>query len=476
MNMIIDGRATNSDKRFDIINPYTKEKVGSAPIASSQQIEKALKFSYKAKPKLTAKERAIILKNIANKLRENKKELAELITHESGLCLKDTLHEVDRAIDVALFSSMVAENIEDDTTSNYILSSQKGKPQLKVITEPLDLVVGITPFNHPLNQVAHKVFPAIAAGTCMVLKPSEKTPLTAIKLGELLLEAGLEKNMLNIITGIPAKDIVSMMVSSALIDTVTFTGGLNAGLNILKKMVDSGNGLKRYVPELGGCSSLIIHNDANMSEAVEVAIDGCFKNSGQRCTAIRRVIIVESVADEFVDTITQKTKEIKYGNPYDMESDIGTVITEEAAKIIEKRVDDAIDDGAELKIGNVRNGALYSPTIVDKVKISSKLVAKETFGPVCPVIRTKNIDEAIKLANLTNYRLAGAVMTKSREIAEKVSNSLTVGQFNWNGMPGYRTESAPFGGFRDSGNGEKEGVVLMTRAMRRMRTFYEHGV
>ncbi|NQS88574.1 aldehyde dehydrogenase family protein [Patescibacteria group bacterium] len=472
--MIIDGKLTHSDKRFDIINPYTKEKVGSAPIASSQQIKKALEFSYQSKPKLTSKERVIVLKNIANKLRENKKELSELITHESGLCLKDTLHEVDRAIDVALFSSIVAENIENDITSEYILSSQKDKPKLKVITEPLDLVVGITPFNHPLNQVVHKVFPAIAAGTCMVLKPSEKTPLTAIKLGGLLLEAGLEKNMLNIITGIPAEDIVDMMVSSVLVDKVTFTGGLDAGLSILNKMVDSGNGLKKYIPELGGCSSLIIHNDANIPNAVEVAIAGCFKNSGQRCTAIRRVIVIESIADEFVDMITQKTKEIKYGNPYDIEMDMGTVITEDAAKIIEKRVNDAICDGADLKIGNFRNGALYSPTVLDKVKITSDLVSKETFGPVCSVIRTKDIDGAIKLANLTNYRLAGAVMTKSRGIAEKVSNSLIVGQFNWNGIPGYRTEAAPFGGFKDSGNGEKEGVILMARSMRRMRTFYEH--
>ena len=190
--MIIDGKRVASSKAFDLINPYTGEKVASVPIAEPQQIERALKLSYETKMVLTAKQRAGILKSIAVMLKKNKRKIAELITLESGLSLKDTLREVERAMDVAFFSSEVAQEIEKDTTCDYLFSRKKNRlPRLKVITEPLDLVVGITPFNHPLNQVAHKVFPAIAAGTCMVLKPSGKTPLSALKLGELLLKAGL---------------------------------------------------------------------------------------------------------------------------------------------------------------------------------------------------------------------------------------------------------------------------------------------
>ncbi len=464
----------NSNKTFDVINPYTQKVVGSVPISTSEQIEEALRLSHETRSELRAEERVSLLEKTALLLRKRKKEFAELITHESGLCLKDTLHEVDRVADVALFAAKVAESIEKDTTANYIFGSQEGRPKLKVITEPFDLVVAITPFNHPLNQVAHKVFPAVAAGTCVVLKPSEKTPLSAIKLGELLLEVGLEKNNVNIVTGIPASAIVDQMVTSPRVDMVTFTGGLQVGLYIKKKMVNSYNTLKRYVPELGGCSSLIVHEDADIVQSVKVAASGCFRNSGQRCTAIRRVIVHESISDQFCEMIAEEAQNIRYGSPYNMETDMGTVISEQAAEMIEKRVNDAICDGAKLIVGNIRKDALYSPTVLDKVNINSELVSEETFGPVCPIIRVRDIDEAIKLANRTNYRLAGAIMTQSREVAEKVSNALIVGQFNWNNTPSYRTESAPFGGFKDSGNGEKEGVVLSTQGMRRIRTFYEH--
>ena len=472
--MIIDGQKIDSNKTFDVINPYTNEIVGSVPISTPEQIEQALRFSYEAKTELGAEERAGLLEKTALVLKERKKGFAELITHESGLCIKDSLYEVDRAANAALSAAKVAETIEMDATENYVFGSKEEGAKLKVITEPLDLVAAITPFNHPLNQVVHKVFPAVAAGTCVVLKPSGKTPLSAIKLGELLLELGLEKNMFNIVTGIPASAIADQMISSPLVDMVTFTGGLEVGLHIKKKMVDSYNALKKYVAELGGCSSLIVNEDADIVKSVKVAVAGCFRNSGQRCTAIRRVIVHESIADQFCEMITEETQNIRYGNPYDIETDMGTVITDNAAKMIEKRVNDCIRDGAKLLAGNIRDGALYSPTVLDNVSINSELVSIETFGPVCPIIRARDIDEAIKMANQTNYRLAGAIMTRSKEVAEKVSNSLIVGQFNWNNMPSYRTEAAPFGGFKDSGNGEKEGVVLATQGMRRIRTFYEH--
>ena len=460
--------------KFDVINPYTKEKVGSAPIATSAEIKHALESLYRKKPGLSSSGRAKVLEKLAGLLIKNKRELAELITSESGLCLKDTIHEIERVSSVASYSSWVARIIEKDTTPDYVFGQQKGKAKLRVITEPFDLVAAITPFNHPMNQVAHKVFPAIAAGVRIILKPSSKTPLSAIKLGELLLEAGLEKGTLEVITGVPAKEIVDKMITSPLVDMVTFTGGLEAGLYIAKKMANSGNALKKYVPELGGCSSIIINDDADISLAAKIALKGCFGNSGQRCTAIRRVIVVDKVAKKFIGTFINEAEKITYGNPYDGNVDMGTVISEEAAELIEKRVTLAVKDGARLLLGNKRKGALYSPTVLDTVSIDSELVAKETFGPVAPIIKAKDLDDAVRLANMTEYRLAGAVVTKSRKIAEKVSNALEVGQFNWNGIPGYRTEAAPFGGFKNSGNGEKEGAVLAACGMRRIRTFYEH--
>jgi len=472
--MIIDGRKINCSKVFGVINPFTRTNVGSVPIASQKCVEEALRLSYEAKPKLSSGDRSRILRGVSNTLIKNKMTLAELITSESGLCIKDTTHEIDRVASAAYLAAKVAENIEKDSTKNYLINSHEGKPKLQVIMEPFDLVVGITPFNHPMNQAAHKVFPAVAAGACIVLKPSAKTPLSAIKLAEILLDAGLEKNMFNVVTGQSSRIIANQMITWPMVDLVTFTGGLETGLYIRKKMSISATSLAKYVAELGGCSSLIICDDADIERSVNVALRGCFENSGQRCTAIRRIIVVKKIADKFVDAFLGRAEKIRYGNPYDWDIDMGTVITEDAAKKIENRVNQAVEEGAKLLMGNKRKGALFSPTILDNVNIRSDLVCKETFGPVGAVLRAEDVEDAVRLAKMTNYGLAGAVMTKSERIAKKISDTLLVGQFSWNGIPGYRTESAPFGGFRDSGNGEKEGIILGTYGMRRIRTFYEH--
>ena len=253
--MLIAGKRLQSKDSFDVINPYTNQRVDSVPIATLEQIDEALDLSHRTVPTLTAIQRARVLEDVSNELLEKKKELAELITAESGLCLKDTFHEIERAAACAHLSSLMAERVENDVTGDYALDSPQGRPELEVVTEPLDLVVGITPFNHPVNQVAHKVFPAIAAGACMVLKPSEKTSLSALRLGEILLEKGLEQNVLNIVTGRPAERIVDPMLSSPLIEMVTFTGSLTVGLLLKEKLVAAGHALRKYVPELGGCST-----------------------------------------------------------------------------------------------------------------------------------------------------------------------------------------------------------------------------
>lgn len=459
---------------FNVINPYTNKTVSKVPVTSSAEIKRILNSSYEFKQIPNARQRAKILRETAKKLAAQESNIAKLITSESGLCLKDTLREISRAQKVAFFASIVVEKIEKDTTQNYELTADKKAAKLKVITEPFDLVIGITPFNHPLNQVAHKVFSAVAAGACIVLKPSSKTPLSALKLQELLREAGLPEEMFQLVNGIHADQIVDQLISFKNLDSVTFTGGLEVGQRLIRKMVESGNGLKKTVLELGGCSPLIVNDDADLDRAVNVALSGCFGNSGQRCTAIRKIIALKKIADSFVERFAQKTKKLKCGDPFDLNTDMGTLISEEAAKIVENRVNKAIRDGAKLICGNKRLGALYGPTILDFVPAHSELVAQETFGPIGAVLRVKSLEEAIEVANRTQYRLAGAIVTKRKQIAHEVSDRLMVGQFSWNGTPSYRTECAPFGGFKNSGNGEKEGVVHAAYGMRRIRTFYEH--
>ena len=453
---------------IEVQNPYTKKIVGAAEETNLNEIEQILTAAHNTKYTLSVKERAGILARAADLLQTNKEKYAHTITDESGLCLKDTLYEIDRVTSAARYAAIAAERIERDTTPEYILDDKQG-PKLTVITEPLDLAVGITPFNHPMNQVAHKVFPAVAAGTPIIIKPSEKTPLSAILLKNILEEAGLPKNLFIIVINKEIEKLVGMLVTSTLVDVVSFTGSYDVGNKIAAM-----TGLKKFIPELGGSSAFIVNDDADLELAAKLAVKGCFGNSGQRCTAIRRIIVLKNIADEFIKKFVANTEKIKYGDPYDLGTDMGTVINEEAATRIQDRVKKAIQDGAKLLYGNKREGALYSPTILDNVSVSSELVDCETFGPVAPIIRARDLDEALQIAKNTKYALAGAIATKSRDTAKRVADALIVGQFSWNGIPGYRTEAAPFGGFKHSGNGEKEGIVLATRAMRKIRTFYEH--
>ncbi|KJJ83934.1 phosphonoacetaldehyde dehydrogenase [Candidatus Omnitrophus magneticus] len=460
--------------QYNVINPYTNEIVDRAPVTAPVEIDRLLERSYSYKCCLSSKERATVLRNTAKAVEIQKNDLAVLITKESGLCIKQSLYEVDRAINSLSQSATQAESLdEQDISSEFISHYTPTTPKLTVITEPWDLAVAITPFNHPLNMVVHKIGPSIAAGTPVVLKPSEKTPLTAMALRRILLAESLPPDMVNIITGTPPKPIVDQMVTFPKLDVVTFTGSVDTGKYIAKKMATHGNELKKYIPELGGNCAFVVLDDADVELAAKIALSA-FDNAGQRCTSINRIMVQNGIANEFIEKFAALTDNVKYGDPMDPDVDMGCLVTEESAALIQERVANAVMRGGKLIRGNIRRGALYSPTIIDMVEPSTELVVKETFGPVAPIIRITDVDDAIGIVNAGRFRLAGAIATKNMENAIKYHNSIRVGQFSWNGPPGYRTEEAPFGGFGDSGNGEKEGIIMSVRAMRRIRTFYEH--
>jgi aldehyde dehydrogenase (NAD+) len=260
---------------FEVLNPYSGELVGRVLNYNKRQVHKVLDRSLKFSCILSAEERKEILQKTSSFIEKNKKALSMLISSESGLSLKDTRYEVERVINCAKYSAKVCSIIEKDTTCEYILDN-KNYPELSVITDPMDLVIGITPFNHPMNQVAHKVFPAIAAGASIVIKPSEKTPLSALKLLEILRDNGLPEDMFDVVVNKSPGQILESILSFPHIDMITFTGGLSTGLSIQKKMIEYGHSLKRFIPELGGCSSLIICSDADISMAVDVALKRVF--------------------------------------------------------------------------------------------------------------------------------------------------------------------------------------------------------
>src|SRR5579871_5142621 len=355
----IGGERLATAAHGEVFNPYTRALVGTVPLASVAEVRRALEAARAFRPQLTRYERFRICQRTAEALRARREEFAQLITAESGLCLKDSLYEVGRACDVFTFAGNAA--LQDDGQVFSCDLTAHGK-QRKVYTlrEPLPgVITAITPFNHPLNQVAHKVAPSIATNNRMVLKPSEKTPLTALLLADILYEAGLPPPMLSVLTGEP-QEIADELLTHPDVDLVSFTGGVEIGKYIAAKSV-----YKRQVLELGGNDPLIVMEDADLEEAATLAAAGSYKNSGQRCTAVKRILVHEAIADRFTGLLVEKTRALNYGDPMDPKTDMGTVIDEPAAIRIERRVDDAIAKGARLLCGHKRSGALYAPTVVD---------------------------------------------------------------------------------------------------------------
>jgi aldehyde dehydrogenase (NAD+) len=387
-----------------------------------------------------------------------------MITDESGLCLKDTQYEVQRAADVLHFAAI--ESLRDDSEVFPCDVSKGGRARrIYTMREPLNLIAAITPFNHPLNQVVHKIAPAIATNNKTVLKPSQLTPLSAYYFAKLALDCGMPEDMLNVLSG-PTQDVAETIVGSPLVEMVTFTGGTATG-----KRIAAIAGYKRLVLELGGSSALLVLADADPAEAAGIAATGVFKNSGQRCTAIRRLLVHESIADEFGRALAERVQALKVGDPYDPSVDVGTVINEKAAAEIEQRVADSVKQGAKVIIGHRRTGAIYAPTVLDYVNNDHPVVACETFGPVAPVIRFRTLVEAIQIANDTEFGLSGAVVSNHWPSIQRVITELETGTVNVNEAPSYRLEWSPFGGVKSSGLGYKEGVIEAMKSMTYVKTY-----
>jgi len=297
------------------------------------------------------------------------------------------------------------------------------------------------------------------------LKPSEKVPFSALLLADILYEAGLPPEMFQIVTGDPA-EIASELLTNPAIELVTFTGGVAIGKRIAVQV-----GYRRMVLELGGNDPLIVMDDADLDEAASLAAAGSYKNSGQRCTAIKRIVVHQSVADTFVEKLLELTRNWTYGDPADDALDMGTVIDVDAAKLFEARVNEAVSQGARLLHGNVRDGALYSPTVLDHVRPGMILVREETFGPVSPVIRFETLDEAINIVNSTVFGLSSGVCTNRLDVVTRLVNELHVGSVNVREVPGYRLELTPFGGIKDSGLGYKEGVLEAMKSFTNVKTY-----
>ena len=437
-------KVTGENGYLDVHNPFNGEKVGSVPRASSSQVENAMRIAQEFKPKLTRYERQQILSKTAEILVSRREEISDLITAESGLSKKDSLYEVGRAFDVFSLTGQLCI-LDDGQIFSCDLTPHGQKRKIFTQREPLQGVISaITPFNHPLNMVAHKIAPSIATNNRMVCKPTEKTPLTALLLADVLYEAGMPPEMFQVITGYP-QDIGDAMITHPNIDLITFTGSVSVG---------------KYIAE-----------DADLERASTRAVAGATKNSGQRCTAVKRILAIESIADELVEKIVQKASKLNCSDPSNPQTDVGTVIDEASAMLFERRVEDAVSKGAKKLYGKQREGALFHPTVVDHVPWDCELVMEETFGPAIPVIRIKDIDDAIRVANGTNFGLSSGVCSNRFDYITRFINELNHGTVNIWEVPGYRIEMSPFGGIKDSGLGYKEGVIEAMKSFTNLKTF-----
>lgn len=460
----VAGRQIRTDKRVTIRSPYDGREVGTVTVAGQHDCLEAIAEALKAGKVPSRYERFAILDKARTLLLERKEKFAETISAESGLCMIETRYEVGRAHDVLMFSAM--ECLKDDGQIFSCDISPSGK-QRKIFTlrEPLGLALAITPFNHPLNQVAHKILPAIAAGTPIILKPSEKTPLTAILFTELLYEAGLPHHMLSTLLG-PTQDVAELLIQDPRVELVSFTGSVAVG-----KKIAASAGYKKVVLELGGNDPIIIMDDADLDLAVTLAAEGSFRNSGQRCTAVKRILVHQAVLGDFTKRLVEKTKQYTCGDPAHPDTRVGTVIDEASAIYLENVVKEAVERGARVLIGGKRTGALMEPTVIDNVPRDCRMVVHESFGPLAPIMHFRDLDDAIQLVNSTAYGLSSSIVTNNMQHAITTIKSLKVGTVNVNEVPGYRIENSPFGGIKDSGLGVKEGVIEAIKCFTFVKTF-----
>lgn len=464
LHSYVAGNPVHSAEKLEVRFPYDNQLVGTVTLADRSAVEAAITAALAGGNVLSRYERFQVLDKTRQLLEAHREEFANLITSESGLCIREATYETGRARDVLFFAAM--ETLRDDGQIFSCDISPNGKSR-KIFTtrEPLELAVAITPFNHPLNQVVHKVAPALAAGTPVILKPSEKTPLTAIRFAELLYEAGLPNYMLSVLLG-PTAEFAERLVKDPRVSLVSFTGSVAVG----KKIAETA-GYKKVILELGGNDPLIVMEDADMDLAVTLAAEGAFRNSGQRCTAVKRLLVHERILGDFTRLFVERAREYVAGDPFDPETRVGTVIDEPAATYLQDVVKKAVAEGAEVLLGGNRHGALMEPTVLTNVPRTTQLVVQESFGPLAPIIAIKDMDDAIEVANSTSYGLSSAIVTNDMHHALKAAKTLKAGTVNINEVPGYRLESSPFGGIKDSGLGIKEGVIEAMKCFTYVKTF-----
>jgi acyl-CoA reductase-like NAD-dependent aldehyde dehydrogenase len=460
----IGGEYRSASSYMKLINPFNLEVLADIGIANQEDVLSAIKAAHQAKARmaeLPAFERAEILEKVAGYLNADREECARIIAMEAAKPLKAARTEVDRTIMTYTFAAHEARRIHGETVPMDAAPGGQGRLAFTV-REPLGVIAAITPFNFPMNLIAHKVGPAIAAGNCVVLKPASQTPLSAYKIGDYFHRAGLPAGALNVVTGSGSK-IGDVLMKDDRIKMITFTGSPEVG-----RYIRENSGLKRVTLELGSNSALIVDDSVELEQVMPRIVTGAFSYQGQVCISIQRIFVHENIFEAFAEKFIIEAQKLKAGNPLEEDTDISAMITRGDVQRTQDWVDEAITNGAELKLGGSSEEGIFQPTVLVHVPLSEKISCEEVFAPVVHINSFREFDEAINLVNDSKYGLQAGIFTNDIHKALKAAKKLEVGGVMINEIPTFRVDQMPYGGVKMSGMG-REGIKYAVEEMTELK-------
>jgi acyl-CoA reductase-like NAD-dependent aldehyde dehydrogenase len=456
--LLIDGEWVDTGEWIEVRSPYDRELVGRVPKAGAEDARRAVDAAEKAMQEpLPAHERAAILDQVAATLAERHDEVARTISVEAGKPMKAARVEASRAVSTFTMAAVEARKLAGDVIPMDASPAGVGKAAL-TLRRPIGVVGAISPFNFPLNLVAHKIAPALAAGCAVVLKPAGQTPLSALLLAELETEAGLPAGWLNVVCG-PASEIGDVLVGDERVKLITFTGSVPVGWKLRERA-----SRKRVNLELGNATPVIVAADADLDDATARLAANAFSFAGQSCISVQRIYVERSAYDAFLERFLPQVEELKVGDPAEEDTDVGPLIAESERGRVLAWIDEAKSRGADVLTGGTLEGELLRPTVIAAAPPDAKVSCEEVFGPLCTVTPFDTLDEAIALANGTRFGLQAGVFTRDLKSALRAAGELEFGGVTVNEAPTFRADQMPYGGVKDSGN-TREGPAFAVREM-----------
>lgn len=463
-DLFINGKWIKPKNYEDLYSPYDQEMIAKVPAATPEEVELSINSAFQVKEmmrRMPSHQRAAILEKLAILLEERKDEAAKIIAMEAAKPIKAAKIEVERTIQTYKFAAEEAKRIYGETLPIDAAPGGEGRIAYTV-HEPLGVVAAITPFNFPMNLVAHKVGPAIAAGNTVVLKPAYQTPLSAFYLAELLKEAGLPDGVLNVVTGNGAL-IGDILLKDARVQKISFTGSPAVGIQIRNKA-----GLKKVTLELGSNAAVIIDENVNVDQLIQRCVSGAFAFQGQVCISLQRIYVHEKNYESFVRKFVEATKKLKIGSPLDPETDVSALITPKDVDRTIEWIEEAKQHGAEVATGGTNDGNVLQPTVLLNVSPTVKVSCQEVFAPIVLINRVQSVEEAIEAVNDSRYGLQAGIYTENIHTALKASTDLHVGGVIINDIPTFRVDHMPYGGVKESGVG-REGIKYAMEEMTELK-------